>query len=345
VTALDATIGVFAAWQPRYASVGIPTFPVYIDSHVKKPLVKRYASFGLPASAEVARKYPDAGAIGFMVGKRNGITVGDVDEVGEEALQRFLNQHGHTPVIAKTASGKHHAWYRFNGERRAVRPEANVKVDILGSGFVVAPPSHGPAGNYQFILGGLNDLDRLPVMQDVPINATQRSLRRLTNIETSDQSVSCGHRNDTLFRKCLRDARFCDDPDALLDVARTYNAEFLEPLSDEEVIKVATSAWGYEDRGENRYGRTGVWFSTEEVNFLIRTDPEKYLLKSFLRANNGPKGTFMITNSLAPRLNMTRKRLSAARRRLEQSDLEMVKPATKQTGPALFRWKPKGGQN
>ena len=345
MTAFGATIGIFAASQPRYAAVGIPTFPVYIDSHVKKPLVRYYASFGLPGSAEIARKYPDASAIGFMAGERNGVTVGDVDEVGEEALQRFLNRHGKTPVIVKTASGKHHAYYRFNGERRAIKPEPDVKVDILGAGIVIAPPSRGPAGEYQFILGGLNDLDRLPVMQDVPIKATKRSLRRESNIETISQSVSSGYRNDTLFRCCLRDARFCDDLDALLDAARTYNAKFLEPLSDEEVIKVAASAWGYEERGENRCGRTGVWFSTEEVNYLIRTDPEKYLLKSFLRANNGPKSTFMITNSLAPLLSMTRKRLSAARRRLEQSDLEMVKPATKQTGPALFRWKPKGGQN
>jgi hypothetical protein len=248
--------GVLAESQPRYAAVGIPTFPV----SDKKPLVSNYAEFGLRGSAELVLKFGTAPGIGFMAAKRNGITVGDVDEVGEEALQRFLDRHGHTPVIARTASGKHHAYYRFNDERRAIRPEPDLKVDVLGGGFVIAPPSHGSAGNYQFILGGLNDLNRLPVMRDVPINATQRSPRRQTNIETRNQSVSCGHRNDTLFRKCLRDARFCDDPDALLDVARTYNAEFLEPLSDEEVIKVATSAWGYEERGENRYGRTSLVF-------------------------------------------------------------------------------------
>jgi hypothetical protein len=76
--------------------------------------VGRYNRFGLRASAEIARKYADAPAIGFMAGKRNRITIGDVDEVGEKPLQRFLDRHGPSPVIARTTSGKHHVWYRHN---------------------------------------------------------------------------------------------------------------------------------------------------------------------------------------------------------------------------------------
>jgi hypothetical protein len=332
--------GRFAKWQPQYATHRIATFPVRVSDGVKKPAIRGWQRVGLPGSAALAQKFADAAAFGFCPGPRSELTILDVDTSDERVLADALDRHGSTPIIVRTGSGNRQAWYRHNGEGRLIRPEPDKPIDILGSGFVVAPPSHAPAGNYQFILGGLNDLDRLPVMRDLPIKATQTSL---PDIETRSQSVSCGRRNDTLFRKCLGDARFCDDFDALLDVARTYNAESLEPLSDEEVIKVATSAWGYEERGENRYGKTGVWFSTEEVNFLIKTDPEKYLLKSFLRANNGPKSTFMITNSLASRLGMSRKRLSATRRGLEQSDVERVRPATKRTGPALYRWKAKGG--
>jgi len=123
----------FADWQADYAAHDIATFPVGSD---KKPLVNRYNRFGLRASSAVARRYPDAPAIGFMAGSRNRITIGDVDEVGEKPLQRFLDRHGDTPVIVRTASGKHHAWYRHNGEQRIIRPVREINVDILGGGLV-----------------------------------------------------------------------------------------------------------------------------------------------------------------------------------------------------------------
>ena len=64
----------------------------------------------------------------------------------------------------------------------------------------------------------------------------------------------------------MKAAHHCDDFDALLDVALTANANFLPPLPEDEVMKVAKSDWGYTERGENRFGRHGVSFSPEEVN-------------------------------------------------------------------------------
>ncbi len=45
--------------------------------------------------------------------------------------------------------------------------------------------------------------------------------------------------------------------DDLIDVARTINADYLPPLSDAVVVKIARSAWGYETRGENWRGYRG----------------------------------------------------------------------------------------
>jgi hypothetical protein len=61
----------FRNWQPKYAALGIATFPVAIGLNGKKPLVSHYARIGLRASGEIAQKFPDAMGIGFMVGKRS----------------------------------------------------------------------------------------------------------------------------------------------------------------------------------------------------------------------------------------------------------------------------------
>ena len=160
----------FRDWQPLYAAHGIPTFPVEIGPNVKKPMVSNYGRFGLPASTEIARKIPDASAIGFMVGRRTGLTILDVDTADERVLADALDRYGPTPVIVRSGSGNFQAWYRYSGEKRLIRPEPDI--DVLGSGFVVAPPSRGINGDYQFIQGDLDDLGGLPIMQNIKIEIT-----------------------------------------------------------------------------------------------------------------------------------------------------------------------------
>jgi hypothetical protein len=43
----------------------------------------------------------------------------------------------------------------------------------------------------------------------------------------------------------MREAHHCDDLERLLDVANTRNTEYLPPLADTEVVKIAKSAWNY----------------------------------------------------------------------------------------------------
>jgi hypothetical protein len=233
----------FDKWQADYAAHGVATFPVEAN---KRPMVSRYNRFGLVGSAEIAGKFANAPAIGFMCGKRNGITSLDCDSKDERILADALNRHGQTPVVARTGSGHFQAWYRHNNERRRIRPDRNVPIDILGAGLVVAPPSQSAKGGYEFISGSLDDLDRLPVMQNVPVEAWDNS--RLV------AEVKQGQRNNKLFTACLEAARRCDDFDALLDVAITRNMEFLPPLEEGEVMRTAASAWRYETEGRNYIG-------------------------------------------------------------------------------------------
>ena len=121
----------FANAQPLYAEHGIATFPVTAE---KKPAVGGYLHTGLKGSQALAAKFGNAPALGFVTDDRNGITVLDVDTPDERVLVRALDQHGHTPLIARTGSGKYHAYYRYNGERRRIRPWPGREIDLLGTG-------------------------------------------------------------------------------------------------------------------------------------------------------------------------------------------------------------------
>src|SRR5947209_5998552 len=126
---------VFATAQPQYAELGVVTFPV--DPAKKKPLVAQYAKIGRQYSAKLARdpRFRDASSIGFVAGKRNRITVLDIDTSDERELARALDRHGHTRLITQTPSGGHHLFYRHNGEGRQVRRWPGLPIDLIGGGL------------------------------------------------------------------------------------------------------------------------------------------------------------------------------------------------------------------
>jgi bifunctional DNA primase/polymerase-like protein len=317
----------FRNWQPTYAAHGIATFPVRVSHDGKVPMVKHYAKFGLRGSSEITRKFPDATALGFMAGQRTGITVVDVDTPDQRVLIDALDRHGTTPVIVRSGRGHHQAWYRNNGEERQIRPEPDRPIDILGGGVIVAPPSHGIKGDYQFIEGGLDDLDRLPILRGIEIETPIAPA-----LVVPTRAVTKGIRNKSLFAHCMREAHHCDDFGALLDVAHTRNAEFLPPLSEAKVLRTAKSVWGYTERGENRFGQRGAWLAQSNVTTLTR-DPALCALIVWLKAANGPDAEFLVANGLcAPKyLNWPIYQLRSARRRA----IESGKSATKRKASPL----------
>jgi Primase C terminal 1 (PriCT-1) len=150
-------------------------------------------------------------------------------------------------------------------------------------------------------------------------------------------NINKGSRNNALFRACMKRAHSCANLDELLAFARDVSAYYQPPMEESEVMKVANSAWGYTERGENRFGQHGAYFATEEVAALL-PDPDAFLLLAFLRAHNGPWAQFMISNSLCHHLGWRRQRLTAARQRLlDLGYIEQIRPAAQHT-PALFQW-------
>jgi hypothetical protein len=312
----------FDKWQADYAAHKIATFPV---GRNKKPMVKHYGRFGLVGSAAIANRFSDAPAIGFMCGKHNGVTVLDIDTTNERMVADAIDRHGETPVIARTGSGHYQAWYRYAGERRLIRPRRDVPIDILGGGFVVAPPSRVAKGSYEFLQGSLDDLDRLPTLHDAPAPVIK------------SEGVRQGARNNSLWRHCMRAAHHCDDFDVLLDVATTFNADCEPPMEDKEVIAAAQSAWDCTERGKNRFGQHGAYFPFDEIAAMI-ADQDAFILLAFLRAQEGPSAKFWCANGLAEKFGWTRKRLAEARRRLIELDYLVIVRQAVQGHPGLYRW-------
>lgn len=249
--------GIFADWQPRYAEAGICTFPV----RDKRPAVKGYLRLGSRTSEQLALKFANDNAFGFAC-KRNRITVLDVDTPDERVLADALAENGPTPIIVRSGSGNWQAWYRHDGENRRVRPDPTKPIDILGDGFVVAPPSHGSRGQYQFIEGSLADISNLPTRRAPP--QTSSVYNRLTPLSSfpltpaeGEKTGKIGTRNNALWRAAMVSARKCDTMEQLMGEVMKVNQEYPEPLPAEEVLKVIASAWGYHVEGRNWVGGEG----------------------------------------------------------------------------------------
>ncbi len=289
----------FGAWQPRYLDAGIATFPVTIGEDGRKvPGVRNYLKITPGFSRGLVGRFGDHQAMGFACGRRSGITVLDVDTAAENVLADSMLRHGPSPIIVRTASGKFHAWYRANGERRRIRPWRDLPIDLLGDGgYVVAPPSCGTTGRYQFIQGDLDLVGDLPRMQNAPADAAAESVDKSTG---GRATIRRGERNRTLFKLAQRQAPHCDDFDALLDCVATANDQSCEvPLGDAEIVKIAKSAWKYQQQGRNFAGTGGVVvLENREVDALVG-QPDALALMMLIRRHHNRGTAFALAKAMA----------------------------------------------
>lgn len=330
---------VFSEYQPRYAAVGIPTFPCSIASR-KKPLVRNYGRMGLPASCQLVMKGLDSDALACMAGQRNRLTILDIDArgaKGERLLADAQCVYGPSEFIVRTGSGGFHAYYRHGGEPRRVRPNPHQPIDLLGDGMVVLPPSRGVLRRYEIVHGHIDDLAALtPLRHD---KATDRVLR----IGPDPELVTKGARGDTLWRHCMRAAHHCDDLEALIDVARTRSSEMLPPIEDDRrIVDIAMSAWKYTVEGKNQFGRSRaarLSLSQSSVDALVR-DPALFALIGWLKMVNRPDAEFLVANGLAKVLGWPLSLLRTARRKAVETGW-IVKVRCEAKGrAALYRWGP-----
>lgn len=328
--------GLFADWQPRYAEHAIATFPVRAKE--KKPAIRGYLKLGICSSNQLAIKYPEAESFGFAC-RRNRITVLDVDAPDERLLADALDELGPTPLVVRSGSGNFQAWYRNNDEGRRIRPDPSRPIDILGDGYVVAPPSQGARGLYSLIQGCLDDLGSLPTMR-----RTSRLLGGLAASERLTKPLRAGNRNNELWRACMKRAVACQTFDELLEAGMQMNlSQCYEPLPADEVLKIVASAWEKERIGENWFARGGrVIMQAEDIDGILRDDPDAFILLTVLRRHHWGNREFVVANAMhasMPGGGWRERRFTTARKRLEETgEIVMVRPHSKHS-PAVYRFK------
>jgi hypothetical protein len=287
-----------------------------------------YLKLGIRQSRKLPFKFPTNEAFGFALGASSGITVLDIDTPDERVLRDALEKHGKTPIIVRSGSGNWQAWFRHAGEKRLVRPWGSaLPIDVLGGGFVVAPPSVGARGPYKFIEGGLNDLGRLPTLQNLIFpHASSRPKGTL---------VREGQRNDALFKACLRLAPRCSSLDDLSALAIRHNAENMQPpLSDDEVFRSARSAWELTERKSNWAARPVVALLHSDVDDL--SADELYLL-AYVRRWHGARNDFGVPNRLAKKIKWSLPRLKRTRASLiKKQRIKLVAPESRKSA-AIYK--------
>jgi hypothetical protein len=331
---------VFADWQPVYAKYGIATLPVRFEGTDKIPGVKNPERFGLPASSALAKRARESGqfrdhtGLGFYAGRYSKITVVDVDTPDERVFLRAQDEFGESPFIVRTGSRKFHAYYRHNGEPRAIRPFAGEPIDILGGGLCVAPPSRGPKGPYEIIQGTHEDLANLPLMRR-PDQEGRQWRKAWQDMREHDG------RNERLSDAVARAAHRVDDMDALLDYARTRNDEFAEPLDDGEVVRMVRGWWNKTVRGENWCGVGKMVVTTHSEIDALLACPDALVLYQVLRRHHWGRD-FYVANGMHTLLpGWGKDRLVAARKWLAEEGFIIQVKKHSQNKPGLYRWPPR----
>ena len=337
-------MGAFSCHQPIYAEHGIATFPLNDN---KKPAVRNYQKLGIRASASLAERFRSSDGLGFMTNARSRLTVLDVDTTDDRVLADAMSRHGSTPLVGRTASGKFHALYKHNGEFRKIRPFAGLPIDLLGvGGLAVAVPSRFAKGEYYFIEGCLDDVDRLPVMRSLAPGMYRQRETTTVGARPSiakgaiEEEVPEGVRNSTLWRYSMR--MLAEAPsikrDAVLAAALLHNRSFAPPLSDAEVVEIVSSACDTTAKRRNYFGGGGkVVSSVDEVDCLMSENLDAFALLMKLRRHNW-SGEFIVANAMAETMGWTRKRFAAARTALVAvGKIRLVRQA--HTGSAaLYAW-------
>jgi len=332
-------MGVFAEWQPRYAEHKIATFPVNND---KKPLVSRYDRIGINASGQLAfdLRFEECMNLGFMAGKRNRLSIVDVDTTDEDIWREAERVFGPTPLWVRTGRGHLQMWYRHNDEKRDTDSKFLGCVDILGSGQVLGFPSKRGQG-YEAIRGGLHDLDNLPIM---------RGLDKLA--PTKGKLIQAGSRHDAMFDHLRKQAAHCDDLDQLIDVGITYADETFDragnhQFTDDEIERQAKNVWqwtleqiakGTYYVGQGRY----LQLSHDAIDEVLPLGADATMLFMYLKRRSDHRKSLIVANDM--RLTMpdgewALRRFTRARKALlDGGILRETRTASTWHGPATYAW-------
>jgi hypothetical protein len=322
-------LGVFAEAAPDYIEHGLPCFPVTTDKD-KRPLVRNWQVMGQRAARNLLTRPEFADAnLGICCGKKTGITEVDVDESSDAAVADAMSRFGPTSVIIRTASGKYKLWYRHNGENRITGGVIDGhRIDILGRGQTVAPPSIRPdlfSRRYEFIEGGLDDIANLQVIDPAGLPNHHKVSEREPTLGPGGL-VPVGQRDDWLFRKLLRDVRDVDSEADLRDIAFSYNeGSFAEPLPETQV-EAKVQRVLYLERIEQNFARRPSVIIPHDIGDQLTPD-ELWLMYVLRRSHPNGRKFKLATRSMGQTYGVDYRRIQKAADGLVRAGvLECVNP-------------------
>lgn len=324
--------------------MGIAPVPVEFPSDGrKKPIISHWQKVGLQATEELITKFGDAPGIGFQCGQRSGIVEVDVDDPNHRALDFAISRFGQTPAVIRTASGNFKLWYRYDGEHgRIIKSIEEPPIDLLANGLTIAPPSviYG-LGAYEFLEGGVDLLADLPTIRP---GSFPTSNAQTINGKNELKPVR-GSRKKWLTQKLLRQVRYCDTKDDLIDVATTLNQDCTDlsgshdPLVIDDVFQLVEWVWNKDVAGENWVGCEARVTNTATETIGYCDNPRLYWFRDFVRQNHAVrKGSFALDNEkLAEIIGWSRNTI----RRviddyLKTGELERVHESTGPGDPHLY---------
>lgn len=256
---------------------GWSVFPVSVET--KRPLTPHGcldAKTDPGAIENWWKKWPDA-AIGVATGSASGFIAVDLDKDedkgldGYHELRLWEREHGSLPntVQSITGRGGAHLLFRYNGTD--IRNSSSDKlegVDVRGEGgYIIVPPSKHPSGNsYEWEISP-DDIEMAEV-NDLVFDLVRKEAPTAEQHFELPDKIKSGSRNDVLYKlACSLQGKGIPD-EGIYQSVRSVNLERCEdPLSDNEIRRIVTSATRYEK---------GEIIDPEEIKLGKRKEVQKH---------------------------------------------------------------------
>jgi len=313
----------FALHALEYYNLGFAVIPC--DG--KKPLVswKKYQT-QKPSQATIyrwLRQFPSAN-IGIIAGKISNLTIIDCDNLNL-SIEELQKEFGESPFIVSTPSGGKHLYYSSNQEAKKINFDGR-KIDLIAEGaFIIAAYSFNKDKNgfYRVVKGRFDDLINLPPLKENIIDFGLKNELLISRKENQSQSsclsdflVNDGQRNDYLFNELKKVAKSLRSIEALEKRAFEINGfSFANQLSNQEIVDVVKSVWGYKIKGCLYVGDKGGYSfcSQKELQELTKFSKALALLLNLRFYHEGLKRDFCIDQiKVAKKLGWNRETLKKA---------------------------------
>src|SRR5262249_8014241 len=150
-------------------------------------------------------------------------------------------------------------------------------------------------------------------------------------------------RNRALWEGCMRRGGG-SSLEGMMEIARNANQLFKEPMTDAEVVKIATSAWQHDAAGLNFFTRPRVMLNHDVVDALTAANSDAVALLVVLERYHGGNNRFVLANEMAAKMGWGLSRWRAARDALIASgQIKCLHPGGRgPNDPPIYGWAFKG---